>query len=139
MRGRYDKNVDPLSALRQSCRVRALRLARRTSVRGPSPADRCAERDKYVDWQDRPDNFVGCLRAVVEADVVDDEERAMMRDLETRLQGAGRLRFLERGIRANQSPVRSDALSRQPDAAGDCQIFAGHNCRITPALKRSPT
>ena len=34
VRGRYDKNVDALSALRQSCRVRALRLPRHKWVRG---------------------------------------------------------------------------------------------------------
>jgi hypothetical protein len=32
VRGRYDKNVDPPSALRQSCRVRALRMPRSKSV-----------------------------------------------------------------------------------------------------------
>jgi len=30
----------------------------------------------------------------------------------------------------NESPAGSDALSRQPDRAADCQIFVRHNCRI---------
>jgi len=29
-----------------------------------------------------------------------------------------------------ESPAGSYALSRQPDRAADCRIFARHNCRI---------